>query len=84
MQASINVDAIMDCRQDKRLLHELQTADAQVYRGRQLQPTEIQLLYTSHVGHHSMPKHLLKDLSSEALRGFLAVSVFLLLNGFSF
>ena len=47
--------------------HELQTADAQAYRGRRLRPTEIQLLYTSHIGRHITPEHLLKDLSSEGL-----------------
>ena len=49
------------------LLHEFQTADAQAYRGRRLRPTEIQLLYTSHIKCHSTPGYLLKDLSSEGL-----------------
>ena len=73
MQALLSVDVIMDPRQAKGmgvyplLLCELQTADVHVYRGRQLHQTEIQLLYTSHIGRHSMPEHLIKDLSSEGL-----------------
>ena len=52
------------------LLHELQTADAQAYRARRLLPTEMQLLYTSHIGRYAnntTPEDLLIDLSSEGL-----------------
>ena len=69
MQASLSVDAIQTLAKGVGVypswLHELQTADVQGYRGRRLQPTEIQLLYTSHISRHSTPQHLIKDLSSE-------------------